>query len=573
MNSLLWRMVIFFSVLLLVSGSILGGTVYLSSVRLVEKSMGQQALAVAERAVKLIDSDKYAGIPAKAGGENAYYAELREKLNTFRENNGLKYLYTLNRTEDGGSTSYVYMVDGAPADAKEDDYSPLGSVEDNDYPEMVKAFAGTAEFGELSRDEYGATVSAYVPFYDGAGRQLGVIGADLEATSVYESMAASRRIMLIAGSAILLASLALVYALARFLTTPLKRLTREMLRVGDGDLTVYVPVTRKDEIGRLASAFDSLVSGTRTVIEGIKDGSERLLSSSSEVSEHSKRTAAASTDISSRMQEAASGAETQAVQTVEMCRAMEEMASGVQRIAESAAAAAELSASTTGAAQEGSLSVAGSVEQMNRIANMTEEMAAAARSLAVHAEEIGEISAFMSDIAGQTQLLALNAAIEAARAGEHGRGFAVVAEQVRKLADQTQVSLEASSRLAGEIRTGTAELATFMEQGAAEARRGRTLVNEAGSAFGDITGGIARLSDRLQEISASTQEMSATSEELAASVGELEAISRTASEHFRSVAASSEEQLGSMKEVSLESERISVMAAELRMLIGRFITS
>lgn len=71
-----------------------------------------------------------------------------------------------------------------------------------------------------------------------------------------------------------------------------------------------------------------------------------------------------------------------------------------------------------------------------------DELMGAMKRISDTANQIVGINSNMERIAKKTQLLSLNATVEATRAGAQGKGFAVVANEIRELAEQSNIAAE-----------------------------------------------------------------------------------------------------------------------------------
>jgi methyl-accepting chemotaxis protein len=98
------------------------------------------------------------------------------------------------------------------------------------------------------------------------------------------------------------------------------------------------------------------------------------------------------------------------------------------------------------------------------LAARSQETACISNTAAKEVENTSEILEIIRRVSQQTNLLGLNAAIEAARVGQHGRGFAVVAEEVRKLADESNKSVNVIHHMLNSFRDSVAKVQMNVDQ-------------------------------------------------------------------------------------------------------------
>lgn len=313
-------------------------------------------------------------------------------------------------------------------------------------------------------------------------------------------------LLVMLGSAILVGLLSL-WLVNRSLIEPIRQLIDYVAQLSQGRFAARVDDRRKDELGRLARAANTLRDFLAETIGRLKDNAEEL--------------EGASGQLRNLAGDMARGTQDQFQRTDQVATAMHEMSATAQEVARHAAQAAHAADDADHSAQAGEQVMQATIETIAGVNREIAGTAAVIRDLEHDSTRIGKVLEVIRGIAEQTNLLALNAAIEAARAGEAGRGFAVVADEVRSLAQRTAASIAEINQIIDAVQSGAVEAVKAIESGQRRSEEGAEQVQHAGQMLQRITQAVEAIRDMNRQIATAAEEQTSVAEDISRNLIEI----------------------------------------------------
>ena len=354
------------------------------------------------------------------------------------------------------------------------------------------------------------------------------------------------------------AAIGLAVVISRGITRPIRNVAELLKDIaqGEGDLTKRLNLSSRDEIGELASYFDSFVEKLQGIVGKMASMTHSVASSASDLSVVSEQTSHSVRLLSDRTATVAAAAEEASANTLSVAASMEEAAINLTSVA---GATEQMSATVGEIASNAERARAISLDAAQQAATVSRMMQELGRA----AQEIGKVTETITEISSQTNLLALNATIEAARAGAAGKGFAVVANEIKELARQTS---QATEDIKGKIDGVQGASGTAI----ADIERITAVIAEVGNLVNGIAAAIEEQAVVTKDVAGNISQASAGVQEANERVGQTASVSRLMAEDIAGVSQVAVEIRAGGEQVQASASGLSEVAAELRALAGQF---
>ncbi|MCM1992272.1 methyl-accepting chemotaxis protein [Oceanirhabdus seepicola] len=339
---------------------------------------------------------------------------------------------------------------------------------------------------------------------------------------------------------------------------------------GDGDLTKTLTVKSRDELNEMAHGFNKFVDKIKNLIIKVKEQSDNLNSSVTEINYAIESANNNVQDISVKMDVVSDSVQNNSSLAEEISASIEEISNGAYIVSNEATEIDDDSKSMMSSVNYG-------VEKLNEVHNSINSVKGSSKEIFDIMKEFNELSSrihnitnMITDISDQTNLLALNAAIEAARAGEQGRGFAVVAEEIRKLAEESKDSANSITEIVSEINVKSEEAYKKIEEEQDIVDNCVDKATETNAEFKNIIDLIEGIVNKIKNISSLSKNQSNIIEEIARGISDF-------SQSTQETAVSSDEinnriegQAATFEEIGAQSEMLKSLSDNLNELIELF---
>lgn len=412
---------------------------------------------------------------------------------------------------------------------------------------------------------------AYLPLRDRKYQTAGILSIAIATEQLKQAKQFTQLNLTIISIVGVFIAVIIGYVTSKSIVKPIYKLIKDTQIIAGGNLAYKSGLNGRDEVGQLAAAFNTMADSLRTLVDQI----HYTVNDTFHITEDLNRLVGDVEGISKEVETASEdlkyGSEQQVADLDETDSKISQVADSAKVILKQTEEMASYAIKTKEVVctEEKALqALTAEMLKTREIIDLTSERITSFKS---NLKNIGKMTEVITDIAGRTKLLALNASIEAARAGEVGRGFAVVAEEIKKLSDESNKSVDNIKTVISGLFKEMENTSGAVNESVQHVATIHDIVNSTDASFKEIVKVIDEMSGMIAQIAVKSELQAFETDKIMYTVGKVNEISKSSFNESEALMEGAANQTRSLENVQTELGRLMENMKRTDELISRFV--